>query len=79
MNNGTHFMINHPFPKAPDFSNGLFISVANIGLSSGTAICGIVVSLSNTRFIVISTIFLLILGIVMILLRRRVEKMKLRF
>lgn len=79
MNNGTHFMINHPFPKASDFSNGLFISVANIGLSSGTAICGIVISLSNTRFIVISTIFLLILGIVMILLRRRVEKMKLRF
>ncbi|MBK1972919.1 MFS transporter [Campylobacter sp. TTU-622] len=79
MNNGTHFIINHPFPKASDLSNGLFISVANIGLSSGTAICGMVISLSNTRFIIISTIFLLILGIMMILLRRRIEKMKLRF
>lgn len=72
-------MINHPFPKAPDFSNGIFISVANIGLSSGTAICGMVISLSNTHFIIISTILLLILGIIMILLRRREEKMKLRF
>lgn len=57
MNNGTHFIINHPFLKAPDFSNGLFITVANIGLSSGSAICGVVISLSNTRFIVVSTIF----------------------
>lgn len=30
MNNGTHFMISYPFPKAANFSNGLFISVANI-------------------------------------------------
>lgn len=26
MNNGTHFMRSHPFPKTADFSNGLFIS-----------------------------------------------------
>lgn len=30
MNNGTHFMISYPFPKAANFSNRLFISVANI-------------------------------------------------
>ncbi|HDZ4937315.1 TPA: MFS transporter [Campylobacter jejuni] len=79
MNNGTHFMISHPFPKAPDFSNGLFISVANIGLSTGTAICGLVISLSNTRFIAISSVILLSIGIIMILLRGKIQSMKLRF
>ncbi|EGA2488341.1 MFS transporter [Campylobacter jejuni] len=61
MNNGTHFMISYPFPKAANFSNGLFISVANIGLSTGTAICGLVISLSDTRYIIVNTIVLLIL------------------
>lgn len=79
MNNGTHFLISHPFPKAKDFTNGLFISVANIGLSIGTAICGLVISLSDTRYIIVNTIVLLILGIIMIFIRSRIEKMKLRF
>ncbi|EOH3345705.1 MFS transporter [Campylobacter jejuni] len=79
MNNGTHFMISYPFPKAANFSNGLFISVANIGLSTGTAICGLVISLSDTRYIIVNTIVLLILGIIMIFIRSRIEKMKLRF
>ncbi len=79
MNNGTHFMISYPFPKATNFSNGLFISVANIGLSTGTAICGLVISLSDTRYIIVNTIVLLILGIIMIFVRSRIEKMKLRF
>ncbi|HEF3642271.1 TPA: MFS transporter [Campylobacter jejuni] len=79
MNNGTHFLISHPFPKAKDFTNGLFISVANIGLSIGTAICGLVISLSDTRYIIVNTIVLLILGIIMIFVRSRIEKMKLRF
>ncbi|ECP1322754.1 TPA_asm: MFS transporter [Campylobacter jejuni] len=79
MNNGTHFMISYPFPKAANFSNGLFISVANIGLSTGTAICGLVISLSDTRYIIVNTIVLLILGIIMIFVRSRIEKMKLRF
>ncbi|EGK4361263.1 MFS transporter [Campylobacter coli] len=79
MNNGTHFLISHPFPRAKDFTNGLFISVANIGLSIGTAICGLVISLSNTRFIAISSVILLSFGIVMILLRDKIQSMKLRF
>ncbi|EAH5061857.1 MFS transporter [Campylobacter jejuni] len=79
MNNGTHFMISYPFPKAANFSNGLFISVANIGLSTGTAICGLVISLSDTRYIIVNTIVLLILGIIMIFVRSKIEKMKLRF
>ncbi|EAJ0636816.1 MFS transporter [Campylobacter jejuni] len=79
MNNGTYFMISYPFPKAANFSNGLFISVANIGLSTGTAICGLVISLSDTRYIIVNTIVLLILGIIMIFVRSRIEKMKLRF
>lgn len=49
-------MISYPFPKAANFSNGLFISVANIGLSTGTAICGLVISLSDTRYIIVNTI-----------------------
>lgn len=31
MNNGVHFMITQPFPKQAEFTNGIFLSVANIG------------------------------------------------
>ncbi|MEH0330525.1 MFS transporter [Campylobacter coli] len=78
MNNGTHFLISHPFPRAKDFTNGLFISVANIGLSVGTAICGLVISLSNTRFIAISSIIMVGLGLILVLVRMRLEDKKLK-
>ncbi|EIL4574464.1 MFS transporter, partial [Campylobacter jejuni] len=41
--------------------------------------CGLVISLSDTRYIIVNTIVLLILGIIMIFVRSRIEKMKLRF
>ncbi|EAJ4860896.1 MFS transporter, partial [Campylobacter jejuni] len=40
---------------------------------------GLVISLSDTRYIIVNTIVLLILGIIMIFVRSRIEKMKLRF
>ncbi|EMY2788757.1 hypothetical protein AAIL10_001725 [Campylobacter jejuni] len=53
--------------------------MTNIGLSTRTAICRFVISLSDTRCIIINTIFLLILGIIMIFVKSGIEKMKLRF
>ncbi|MDL0147543.1 hypothetical protein NYG95_07990 [Campylobacter felis] len=34
VNNAVHYVITHSYPQAPDFTNGLFVSSANIGLST---------------------------------------------
>ncbi|ELS3708340.1 hypothetical protein [Campylobacter upsaliensis] len=34
VNNAAHYAITHPYPQAPDFANGRFVSSANIGLST---------------------------------------------
>lgn len=74
MNNATHFMISYPYPNAAEFTNGLFISVANIGLFVGTAVCGFFITFWNTRFIAISAILLILAGIVSVFIRSKFEK-----
>lgn len=49
MNNGVHFLITHPFPKQAEFANGIFLSVANIGLSLGAIICGYIADILGLK------------------------------
>lgn len=76
MNNATHFMISHPFQRAGEFSNGLFISAANIGLSVGTFVCGLFITFWNARFIAIAAILLILTGILSIFIRSKIEMKK---
>ncbi len=74
MNNATHFMISHPYPNAPELTNGLFLSVANIGLFVGTGVCGLFITFYNTRFIALAAILLLLGGILSIFIRSKITK-----
>lgn len=61
MNNGVHFLITQPFPKQAEFTNGIFLSVVNIGLSLGTIICGYVDDMIDLKMIALRTCVLLLL------------------
>ena len=73
MNNGVHFIITHPFPKQAEFANGIFLSVANIGLSLGAIICGYVADMINLKMIALSACVLLVLGFVTVALRSKIK------
>ncbi len=73
LNNGVHFIITHPFPKQAEFTNGIFMSEANIGLSLGAIICGYVADMIDLKMIAISTILLMILGLFILLIRARIR------
>lgn len=75
MNNAAHFMIAHPYPHAAELTNGLFLSVANIGLFVGTNVCGFFITFWNTRYIAIAAILLILAGILSIFIRSQFEKM----
>ncbi|WP_408894952.1 MFS transporter [Paenibacillus taichungensis] len=58
-------------PEAPDFSNGLFLSCGNLGITLGTAVGGLFISGIGTQYIVLGGVLFLILSLLSILLRIR--------
>ncbi|MCE7323134.1 MFS transporter [Campylobacter coli] len=78
MNNAMHYIITFPFPRAKDFTNGLFISVSNISISVGATLCGLVISIKETKYIAISSIIMVGLGLILVLVRMRLEDKKLK-
>ncbi|EPB4767846.1 MFS transporter, partial [Campylobacter coli] len=78
MNNAMHYIITFPFPRTKDFTNGLFISVSNISISVGATLCGLVISIKETKYIAISSIIMVGLGLILVLVRMRLEDKKLK-
>lgn len=78
MNNAMHYIITFPFPKAKDFCNGLYISVSNISISVGATLCGLVISIKETKYIAISSIIMVGLGLVLVFVRMRLEDKKMK-
>ncbi len=73
MNNVVHFMITDPFPKQAEFTNGIFLSVANIGLSLGAIICGYVSDMLDIKMSALSSCILVVLGVIVVCVRARVR------
>ena len=69
--NGMQYIMTNSAPEAPDFANGLFLTAANLGTAVGTAACGLLISLSGTRFAVCGTLPFLLAGFAFILWRSR--------
>lgn len=55
--------------EAPDFSNGLFLTAANLGTTFGPFICGMLITAFDTRFTLIGAIVFLIVCLLSIALR----------
>ena len=59
------YMISSAAREAPDFSNGLFLTAANFGTAMGTSLCGIFISLMDSRAALFATGILLIVSLVL--------------
>jgi len=67
--NITQYVVSSAATKAPDFSNGLFLSSVNIGTTIGAAVGGLFISSMGTSYVILVGIFAAILSLVFILLR----------
>ncbi len=71
-NNMAQFVVTSPIPEAKELANGLFISAANIGITLGTSLCGLFISLNGSRFAVLAAVCLVILSIIFLMLRGQI-------
>jgi predicted MFS family arabinose efflux permease len=69
-NNVSQYWITSTAPEAPDFTNGLFLSFSNLGVTIGTAVGGLLVSGMGAQYIVLGGLLFLILSLVSILIRK---------
>lgn len=59
------YMIGSAAREAPDFSNGLFLTAANLGTAAGTMFCGFFISMMDSRAALFATGILLLASIVL--------------
>lgn len=69
--NTMQYMITESAPEAPDFANGLYLLSANLGTTLGAAVCGVFITLFDTRYSVIGSLVFLAASIVFVVLRIR--------
>ncbi|WP_407945387.1 MFS transporter [Paenibacillus silvestris] len=65
--NISQYMITSSAPEAPDFSNGLFVAFANLGVTIGTIVGGAFISGMGTQSVMWSALLFLTLGFVAVL------------
>ncbi|MGP7815624.1 MFS transporter [Niallia sp. 01092] len=68
-NNISQYWMTSAAPEAPDFTNGLFITSCNLGITLGTSVGGLFISGIGTKYVVLVGLISLILSLVFILLR----------
>ncbi|HIS40688.1 MAG TPA: MFS transporter [Candidatus Aphodovivens avistercoris] len=70
-NNANQFMVSRAAPEAADFSNGLYLTAANLGTTLATSICGAFITAAGTRFAVFGALIFLAAGVLFVLWRVR--------
>lgn len=68
-NNISQYWITSAAPEAPEFANGLFLSVGNLGITIGTTVGGLFISGMGIQYVVFGGLLFLVLSLVFILLR----------
>jgi DHA1 family inner membrane transport protein len=68
-NNIGQYWIMSAAPEAPEFSNGLFLTSGNLGITAGTSVGGLFISGMGTQYLVLGGFLFLILSLVFILMR----------
>jgi predicted MFS family arabinose efflux permease len=74
MNNINQYIITEAGPEAPDFSNGLFLTAANLGTTFGTAVCGMFLTAINTRYTLFGSIIFLVITAILVIIRNSINK-----
>lgn len=70
-NNANQFMVSRAAPEAADFSNGLYLTAANLGTTLATSVCGAFITAAGARFSVFGAIVFLVIGVLFVLWRLR--------
>lgn len=70
--NINQYIIADAGPEAPDFSNGLFLTAANLGTTFGPIICGIFISQFGTAYSLFGAIIFAVLSIFIIILGNKI-------
>lgn len=60
--NVNQYLITEAGPEAPEFSNGLYLTSANLGTTFGTFICGLFITAVDTRYALCGTLIFIIAG-----------------
>jgi len=58
-------------PDAPEFANGIFLSMGNVGVTIGTTIAGAVVLTMGVRYIMLAAIAVLIVDLILLFIRTK--------
>lgn len=72
--NVNQYLITEAGPEALEFSNGLYLTSANLGTTLGTFICGIFITAMGTRYSLMGTFLFIIIGFVAIVWKMGIEK-----
>lgn len=72
--NVNQYLITEAGPEAPEFSNGLYLTSANLGTTIGTFICGLFITAIHTRFSLFGTLIFIVIGFIGIVCKMRMEK-----
>lgn len=56
-------------PQAPEFANGIFLSMSNVGVTIGTTIAGAVVLSMGVQYVMLAAIAVLILDLILLFIR----------
>ena len=73
-NNIQQYWITSALPQAPEFSNGLFISFGNLGITIGTSLGGLFITNTTINNLPICGIIFLILTFISIIIRLLIDK-----
>ncbi|MGI6565585.1 MFS transporter [Methanosphaera sp.] len=58
-------------PQAPEFANGIFLSMGNVGVTIGTTLAGIVVAGIGIRYVMLFAILVLMLDLILLFTRTK--------
>ena len=56
-------------PDAPEFANGIFLSMGNVGVTLGTTIAGAVVAGMGVQYVMIAAVLVMIIDLILLSIR----------
>ncbi len=69
-NNVTQYLVSSAAPEAPDFANGMFLTTANLGVTVGSALCGMFISTSGPQYGIVGALIMLVAAVAFIGIRQ---------
>lgn len=72
--NVNQYLITEAGPEAPEFSNGLYLTSANLGTTFGTFVCGLFITAVDTRYALCGTFIFIIAGFAATALKLNIER-----